>query len=319
MPSEVRAYLQDLRKRLRLAPGKAQDILRELEAHLEDRTAELIEKGLSREQAVRQALEELGNTRLLAKEFYAVHSRAPWPTTALAAFPHVVASLVFLAHGWASPSLVAGLLAGATIISMLAWRKGQPEWVYPWIGYALALPVAAGIAATLTIAGGLWDALHGRVAPLERPTYWALAALLPGIVWFLASLIRRLLERDWLYLTVALLPFPFLAAWGAFLQEHGGPFAYDAFLLRWSNGPTALTFLGVAGLTTTVYRLGQRHLKVGAIAMGLPLLVLFIATSYNTDLVSLPGIIAFTLAFLVLILPPWLEWRRSRAEHHRPA
>lgn len=319
MPAEVRTYFQDLRKRLRLAPSKAQEILRELEAHLEDRTAELMEKGIPREQAVRQALEELGDSRVVAREFYAVHARVPWLTTALAAFPHVVASLVFLAQGWTSPGLVGGLLAGATVISMLAWRKGQPEWLYPWVGYALALPVAAGLAAALAIGAALLDAIHGRVAPLERPVYWAMAAILPGILWFLTNLIRNLLERDWLYLTVALLPFPFLAAWGALLQEHGGPFAYDAPSLRWSSGPTALVFLGVAGLTTTVYRLGHRHLKIGAITLGLPLLVLFTATSYTTDLVSPPGVVAFVLALLILLLPPWLDGRRSREQRQRPA
>ncbi|MCS7206430.1 MAG: permease prefix domain 1-containing protein [Dehalococcoidia bacterium] len=319
MLPEARAYLQDLRKRLRLAPGKAQDILRELEAHLEDRTAEWMEKGLPREQAVRRALDELGHTNLLAKEFYAVHARAPWPTTALAALPHVVASLVFLTHAWTSPGVVAALVGGATIISMLAWRRGQPEWVYPWIGYALAIPLAAGLAATLALAGGMIEAFQGRVAPWGRPTFWASAAFLPGIIWFLAHLIRRLLARDWLYLTLALLPFPFLAAWGVFLQEHGGPFAYDPTPLRWSNGPTALVFLGVAGLTTTVYRLGQRQAKIGVIALGLPFLAIFVATSYSTHVLSAPGMLALALAVLVLILPPWLEWRRNREERHRPA
>lgn len=319
MPLEARAYFQDLRKRLRLAPSKAQEILRELEAHLEDRTAELMENGVPREQAVRQALEELGGSHMLAREFYAVHARAPWPTTALAAFPHIVASLVFLAHGWASTGLVVGLLAGATVVSMLAWRKGQPEWVYPWVGYALALPVAAGLAAALAVITALLDALQGRVAPLERPVYLAIAALLPGIIWFLTSLIGRLLARDWLYLTVALLPFPFLAAWGALLREHGGPFAYDATFLRWTSGPTALVFLGVAGLTTTVYRLGHRPLKVGAITLGLPLLILFTVTSYTADLLSPPGIIGFVLALVILLLPPWLDWWRGREGRRRPA
>ncbi|MFN3973873.1 MAG: permease prefix domain 1-containing protein [Dehalococcoidia bacterium] len=319
MPLEARAYLEDLRKRLRLAPSKAQEILQELEAHLEDRTAELMENGLPREQAVRQALEELGESHLLARQFYAVHSCAPWPTTALAAFPHIVASLVFLAHGWAFPGLVVGLLAGATVVSMLAWRKGQPEWVYPWVGYALALPVVAGLAAALAVIIAILDTIQGRAAPLERPVYLAMAALLPGIIWFLTSLIGRLLARDWLYLTVAFLPFPFLAAWGALLREHGGLFAYDATLLRWTSGPTALVFLGVAGLTTTVYRLGHRPLKVGAITIGLPLLVLFTATSYTADLLSPPGIVGFVLALVILLLPPWIDWWRGREGRRRPA
>ncbi|GBD10808.1 hypothetical protein HRbin23_00458 [bacterium HR23] len=320
MLPEARAYLHDLRRRLRIAPSKAQEILRELEAHLEDRTAELMEMGLPRDQAVRQALHELGDTRLVAREFYAVHARAPWPTTALAALPHVVASLVFLTHGWASPGVVAGLLAGATVISMLAWRRGQPEWVYPWMGYALVLPFTAGLAVALALVGGVVDAIRGRVAPLDPPVYWAMLALLPGVIWFLSSLIGRFLARDWLYLTIALLPFPFLAGWGAFLQEHGGPFAYDATWLRWSAGPTALAFLGLAGLTTTVYRLGARHLKVGAIALGLPVLALFLAMSYTPSPFTAPGLTALVLALLVLLLPPWLDWRRSRREErHRPA
>jgi|FaiFalFF_MnMetaG_3_1042247.scaffolds.fasta_scaffold00595_2 hypothetical protein len=311
MLPEARAYFRDLRQRLRLAPGKVQEVLRELEAHLEDRTAEGMEKGLPREEAVRRALAAMGDARLVAQELYATHARVSWPTAALAAFPHGVAGLVFLVQGWRWPWLVGGLLALATLVSLLSWRRGQPLWVYPWVGYALALPVAAGLAGVAIVVGGMRDIVGGRVAPLGHPGLWAIAASLPGLAWGVATIVRRLLDRDWLHLTVALLPFPSLGIGWALFRGPDPP--------AWSGGLMALSFLGVAGLTLTFYRLGSRTLRVWVLALGLPLLTLYTAITYTGGLLSPTGVTALVVAIAVLLLPPWLDGWWGREKRHRAA
>jgi hypothetical protein len=67
--NEFELYLSLLSRFLRLKPDQRLEISDELRSHLEDRLNDLVAQGLSREQAVRRALEEFGDAASLADHF----------------------------------------------------------------------------------------------------------------------------------------------------------------------------------------------------------------------------------------------------------
>ncbi|HEY1602855.1 MAG TPA: efflux RND transporter periplasmic adaptor subunit [Pirellulales bacterium] len=66
---EFELYLKLLARCLRLTPGQRDQIADELRDHLQERLEELVRSGLSRDQAVVQALDEFGDASVLAAHF----------------------------------------------------------------------------------------------------------------------------------------------------------------------------------------------------------------------------------------------------------
>ena len=64
MTPHIRGYLDQMGTRLHLEPREKQEILHELEVHIEDRVNELVEQGLSKESALQDTLESLGQSDL---------------------------------------------------------------------------------------------------------------------------------------------------------------------------------------------------------------------------------------------------------------
>ena len=60
MPFEVNNYLYALARRLHLDPAEKDEIIQELEAHLEDKAAELESQGVDHDTAVARAVQEMG-------------------------------------------------------------------------------------------------------------------------------------------------------------------------------------------------------------------------------------------------------------------
>ena len=77
-----RGYLSDLRRHLHLGPREGDEVLHELEAHIEDKARDLIERGASADVALNQALDEFGRPDRVARQLYEVHTRGSWYHTA---------------------------------------------------------------------------------------------------------------------------------------------------------------------------------------------------------------------------------------------
>ena len=93
-------YLALLARLLRLGEKQRQAIAGELRAHLEDRLEELMSRGVPRDEAVQQALEEFGDAAALASEFVSVSKsrKRRWImrlTTASVAATVLVAAAIF--------------------------------------------------------------------------------------------------------------------------------------------------------------------------------------------------------------------------------
>lgn len=61
-------------RHIRLQPGKKNEIIRELEGHLEDKASDLVDRGVGGEAAKRLALQQMGDPVALAKQMQAVHT-----------------------------------------------------------------------------------------------------------------------------------------------------------------------------------------------------------------------------------------------------
>ena len=92
---EFSAYLHTLARQLRLEPTREQEIVQELESHLEEETAELEAQGMAHEEARRLAMRKMGNPKAVAQKLYEVHSPAVWRDILLATVPH----FLLAAHG----------------------------------------------------------------------------------------------------------------------------------------------------------------------------------------------------------------------------
>ena len=106
MPGPINNYLNALARRLHLDPQNEREILEELQAHIEDKAAELEAQGLDRETALNCAVEEMGAPRTLASRMYAVHSTGVWRDVALAMLPHFLLAALFALHLWSHYFLV---------------------------------------------------------------------------------------------------------------------------------------------------------------------------------------------------------------------
>ena len=311
MRPEVQGYLQELARSLKLDPEQEQEILQELESHLEDQVQAFQERGLEPQEALHRSLELLGQPRHLARQYYAIHSPASWRDTFLSVLPHLLFAVLFALHLWTGSLWVALFLISATVVTVRAWRRGQPSWIYPWLGYCLVAPVVGWVLALRVLGFGLWNILNGHfplLLLLASPLLVLYMALVLGVVWNIFSTVVR---RDWLYASLTALPFPFLTAWLLYLGDHGGPFTYDSRQLLEVDGATALLFLGLAVTTTAVLQVAQRLFRVAVLCLATPLLVLIAALSYEGSVLSWSVFLLLVLGIAILALPAYADARLS--------
>jgi hypothetical protein len=102
--ADISAWLLTLRKVLRLPEGEAAAILDELEDHLQQRTRDLQLSGIGDAEAVRMALNELGDAAMLARRFRSVNG--------------------FKRRRLAMNFAVLGVACGAAVLSILAVSRG---------------------------------------------------------------------------------------------------------------------------------------------------------------------------------------------------
>jgi hypothetical protein len=119
-------YLALLSRLLRISPHERDRVAEEFRSHLEDRLDELLARGMPRDEAVRQALEEFGDAAGLAAELVSInrHRRNRWIMRLTTAS---VAAVVLIAAGIVTfwPGHNAG--PGAAALVAQAPTKPEPE------------------------------------------------------------------------------------------------------------------------------------------------------------------------------------------------
>ena len=311
MDALVHAHLHSLAKELRLDPETREDILRELQGHLEERVAELESDGLSRSEAYAKAAVELGRMDTIAKGMYAVHSQGSWRDILLATLPHLLLAALFALHLWTQPLVLLVLLPVVTFIAYKGWRRGRAKWTYSWLGYSLAAPAISWILSLVALGYAAWTFVTTGNLPFGVPLFILLTAYVPISLWLMAGVTVRVIRRDWLLASLTALPFPFLTSWVLFLNWNGGIWAGSAKVQE-TDGDRALVFLALAVTTAVFFKVGRRLIQIGLLTLSTALLVIYTVVAIPLSFGLLAVILVSLSSVAFLLSPAILEARLEK-------
>jgi hypothetical protein len=236
----VDAYLERVRAELRMPLDMETDIVEEIRGHLTDATDALVEEGLHRGRAQREALARLGAPDVLADQLRRAHQTRRRLLAAAAGGIWTVGSegLYGLIFGsvFLSVAALLGLTISVIVIAIIG-TAGQP-WISSTTLTAVAWAFAAergARAATLVVA----DRSRRRVRQVAVPI-----ALLGGVVlaWLTFFVVRMTL--DW-PIVACVLAIPAAFPVGALRAREGD-------LWRWRPRRTWPTLLAVAALVALI-------------------------------------------------------------------
>lgn len=305
MSSEVRVYLKNLKKSLHLGPRKETEILREIRSHVEERALELQEQGMSEDASMEEALRGLGSPNAIAEGMYNTHSRTSLGDAALASVPHILTALYFSLHLWSNLVWIALGYAAILAIAVGAWRSGRPVWVYPWVGYSMAAPVAVWFFAFMTLVTGVWSLLTEGSLPLHPLAYVGILIYIPLALPVLSAVLVRVVRTDWIFASLMGLPFPFIATWLVFLQGRGGILAYQTEQFQLTDGYTSMGLLALAITTAIFCRIRQRLYKLSLLLIAIPVVFALVYLSYRSEAGPL-GLILMSAICVAFLLSPYL-------------
>ena len=314
MTSQVGGYLSDLRRHLHLADPEERDILHEIRDHIEDSAHDLMDEGITTDDAFSSAIDGLGGPKSVARQLYEVHAQGSWYHTALAVLPHILLALMFALGLWTSPGWLVVLLAVAITISAFGWKMGRPTWTYPWLGYCLLTPIVSWGLAMSTVGYGAWGVLTQGSLPLGIPIYIASFVYVAGSLWIVIRIVSKVAQRDWVMASLTILPIPFLSYWFFFFYNQEDVLPSQGQHLQGVDASAAVVFLILAGATALFFRIGRRVVRVALLAVTAPSVIVLAWLSYQGG----PGYMAvFTLSAIsvaILLGPALLD---QRSDHTR--
>ena len=308
----LKGYLEDLGRELHLDPNAENEILKELETHVNDVAQDLTKKGLPYDEATQRALQSLGKPKKIARQMYEVYSSASWRDTLVGMLPHLLFSLLFAFHLWSRVALVVILLLLTAAVSLKGWRHGRPNWTYPWLGYSLIAPIVSWVVAIAGVGFGTWSLIANGTLPLGMPIFLASILCIPFSLWIIVSVLRNIIRKDWLLASLAVFPFPFLAYWLLYLNSKGKVLPPESSTLKDADVSTALLFLLLAISTAIFFRIGKRLLRVALLVATTPPIIIMAWMSYQGG-PGYPLIFLYSVASVLLLLTPAIfEQRISR-------
>ena len=290
-------FLDSIKADLKLSPSSKEEVLRELEIHLEERVEELKKGGLSEEEAAEKAAQYLGSPKVIAKELNQAHNLSDWVHTIIAALPHFLFAFLFAFHLWDNIALLLIILALIIGVVIYKWYS-KPFWFFPWLGYALIPLLLVGFILAILIGQAL------SLLPADKPPSWwvwiAALAYIPTVLWFLISLTVQTLKRDWLLFSLMVLPFTALVGWLLVLEQQGWSMERVMQILHKKETWLAFSFLSLAAVVILFIRLKERPLRAGVLlAAGIVIPTLVIISSQGSlNLINQIILIVIVLASL---------------------
>ncbi len=310
MAAEFTNYLHSLARRLHLEPGEEEDIILELEGHLQDKADDLESRGLDRAGALRVAVQEMGAPEAVASGMYRVHSPGVWRDVILATVPHFLLAALFALHLWSYYFLVTLVLIGIALVTWRNWRAGNPsKWSYSWMGYTLAAPTLSWLLALITLGYGGWTLVTTGSLPFNVILFLLLIGYVPFSMWIVFGVVRKVMRRDWLLASLTALPFPFLTSWVLFLNWQGGLWSDHAERMQSSDTARACIFLALAVTTAVFLKVGPRLVKIGLLTLITAILVSITAASLPVSLSGLAILFMIVASVVFLLSPAMLEAR----------
>ena len=299
MPTKLN-YTDSLKDYLRLDTTIESNVVRELNAHLEDKSHELIESGLSEEEATATAAKLLGSSRVVAKQMYEVYSQGSWRQALFAALPHLLVATLFAMHFWQNAFWLVGMLGAIAGAVIYGWCHGKPAWLFPWLGYCLIPVLAVGILLIYLPGGWAW---------------FAATAYIPLALLVIFSATKQTIKKDWLFASLMLLPIPIVLGWMLALELED-KLIWQEQLFEFAS-PIALSFAVLALTVVTFIRIRQRWAKVGAL-LTLEVLTLVMIGLGGKSAIGFGGWLILVLLALLLLLGPALLERKIREADRKP-
>ena len=299
MPTKLN-YTDSLKDYLRLDPTIESNVVRELNAHLEDKSHELLESGLSEKEATATAAKLLGSPRIVSKQMYEVYSQGSWRQALFAALPHLLVAALFAMHFWQNTFWLVGMLGAITGAVIYGWCHGKPAWLFPWLGYCLIPVIAVGILLIYLPGGWVW---------------FAATAYVPLALLVIFSVTKQTIRKDWLFASLMLLPIPIVLGWMLALELED-KLIWQEQLFEFAP-LIALSFAVLALTVATFIRIRQRWAKVGAL-LTLEVLTLVMIGLGGKSAIGFGGWLILALLALLLLLGPALLERKIREADRKP-
>ncbi len=308
MTAVVHAYLDEIRTHLHLDPRTEKRVISELASHFQDKLSDLLAKGLPPGEAEKQAIASFGTAKAIARLMYEAHSRGSWAEALISCQPHLIAAMLFATHFWRHPILLGGAFAAVMLITVFGWRRGEAAWLYSWAGYSVFPLLVVGYLSRNTIAGTVTYVLTGTGNPAPLWQLAALTAFYAFTLWLIASSALKVARKDWIFLSLVLLPLPVLGIW-TFTVDQTGQFFLSLMggqpeLSHWDSAMAYFSL--ILGLTSVVFiRARRRSLKAGVILLFGILGGALAVRGFRHDI----GFLAFlgiSLSLLIVLLSPLL-------------
>ncbi len=295
MISNTSHYLNRFKACLKIDHTIRDDVADELCTHLQEKTQELEEKGLSREEAYKVAVQSLGSPELIAQQVYDTHAQGTWKEAFVSALPHFLVALLFTSYYWQNIVALSIILILTVSIAIYGWHQGKPVWLFPWLGYYLMPVVVTGILL------------------LNLPQGWGwIAALvyIPLALYALIHIMRQTARRDWLYASLMLAPMPVIFSWFLSLGAGNEFLTSDLWMARLqTKAPwVVLSFIALAAATVAFIRLKPRRYKIGSLLI--PPLVILLGVSWaSRGSIDPWGWVILCFSLLAFAVPVWMQAR----------
>ncbi len=294
MLSNVSHYLNRFKASLKIDHTIRDGVAEELYTHLEDRTQELEEKGLSKEEASKIAVQSLGSPELIAEQIYETHAQGSWKEAIFSALPHLLVALLFTSYYWRNIVYVSIILALIVGIAIYGWQRGKPIWLFPWLGYYL-MPVVVSAILLLSLPQG-W----GWIAAL---------IYIPLALFVFIHIVRQTARRDWLYASLILAPMLVTFTWFSSLGRGNELLASDWIVRLQTNALwIVISFVALAAATIAFIRLKQRRYKIISLLTP-PLVILFAVITASGGNICYWGWLLLLFSLAAFAIPLWMQAR----------
>lgn len=307
--SEIDAYLEEVRAHLYLDPRTERRVISELTAHFQEKQTDLRRNGLAEEEVAREAISAFGEPRMIARLMYEAFSRGSWIDTLIGCQPHLVVAALFATHLWRNPLLLFAAFLPITLITLIAWRRSAPAWLYPWTGYALLPLLFVAYFAVDPLVRTVLFLVTGDGAPAPVLHLAGLGAFCVFALWLVVTATVHVARRDWILVSLMLSPLPVLVIWLASVSRNGGfvPVLLHGLEAGFNKFDSAMALFCITlGASTTLFmRLRRRYLKATAI-LATGIIGGALAVSSIQGGVDLPRLIVISLCFLLFLVFPFV-------------
>jgi hypothetical protein len=295
MPNSIGRYLNRFKACLQIDLAVKDNVVQELYTHLEDKTHELRETGLSEEEASKVAIQAFGPPELIAQQVYETHAQGSWQEAVFTALPHFLVALLFASYYWQNVICISIILMSTVGIAIYGWHRGKPIWLFSWLGYYLFPVVVTGILLIYLPQGWGW-----------------IAALvyIPLALFVLIYIVAQTTRRDWLYASLMLAPMPVIFSWLTSLGT-GNEFLMDSMWMArlQTKAPwVVISFLALALATVSFVRLKSRLYKAIALLIPPIVILLSITLAYKGNF-DFWGCLILIFSLVAFASPVWIQAR----------